>query len=186
MSMRQLRDLTAFVATLPRPVEVVPDESFRADAAARGKALFTSVGCATCHVPDLAGVKGVYSDFLLHDIDTPLDGQGGGGGGYDQPEPPGLPPVDPNEPLASEWKTPPLWGVADSAPYFHDGQAPTLRLAVLRHKGDASAVTRAFKKLSSDEQEAVLEFLKTLKAPPDALPTVPPTKKVELLAQKGK
>jgi len=24
-----------------------------------------------------------------------------------------------------EWRTPPLWGVADSAPYLHDGRAAT-------------------------------------------------------------
>ncbi|MCA9158050.1 MAG: hypothetical protein KDA72_06970 [Planctomycetales bacterium] len=28
--------------------------------------------------------------------------------------------------LQREWKTPPLWGGADSAPYLHDGRAETL------------------------------------------------------------
>jgi hypothetical protein len=186
MSRRQLRDLTAFVATLSKPVEVTPDDTFRADAATRGKELFISVGCATCHVPDLAGVKSVYSDFLLHDIDTRLDGAGGSSGGYDPPEPPGLPPVDPNDPLASEWKTPPLWGVADSAPYFHDGQSPTLKSAILRHRGDASAVTATYRKLSNEDQEAVIEFLRTLKGPANATPVTPPAKKLEFLARNGK
>ena len=35
-------------------------------------------------------------------------------------------------------------GVADSAPYMHDGSAPTLRDAILRHRGDAREVTQKF------------------------------------------
>jgi len=37
-----------------------------------------------------------------------------------------------------QWKTPALWGVADSAPYMHDGSAPTLRDAILKHGGDTT------------------------------------------------
>ncbi|MGB7347706.1 MAG: di-heme oxidoredictase family protein, partial [Pirellulaceae bacterium] len=39
--------------------------------------------------------------------------------------------------LQREWRTPPLWGVADSAPYLHDGRAKTLHEAVLWHGGEA-------------------------------------------------
>ena len=44
-----------------------------------------------------------------------------------------------DHPLPDEWKTPPLWGVADSAPYFHDGGSPTLETAILsasRRRGE--------------------------------------------------
>ena len=34
----------------------------------QGKSVFTGIGCAACHTPDLGGVTGVYSDFLLHRI----------------------------------------------------------------------------------------------------------------------
>lgn len=174
MSWKQLRDMSAFVATLPRPVEVLPEQADLAEQAVLGKQLFTKVGCASCHVPDLSGVKGIYSDFLLHDVVTRLDGTGGGGGGgYDPPEPPGLPERSPGEPLPNEWKTPPLWGVAHSAPYMHDGSAGTLEQAILNHRGDATAVTQAYRKLNRQEKQAVVEFLKTLQAPPGTVPAVP-------------
>jgi mono/diheme cytochrome c family protein len=172
MSWKQLQDMTAFVSTLPRPIEVLPEQSDLADMAIEGRRLFGKVGCAACHVPDLSGVKGIYSDFLLHDVMTPLDGNqggGGGGGGYDPPEPPGLPERSPGEPLPNEWKTPPLWGVAHSAPYMHDGASPTLQAAILRHKGDATAVTKAYQKLNAQEKQAIIQFLQTLQAPKDAV-----------------
>lgn len=177
MSWKQLRDMSAFVATLPRPVEVMPAQADQAEQAVQGKTLFTKVGCASCHVPDLSGVKGIYSDFLLHDVVTRLDGMGGNGGsgnGYDPPEPAGLPERSPGEPLPNEWKTPPLWGVAHSAPYMHDGSATTLEQAILFHRGDATAVTQAYRKLSKQEQRALLEFLKTLQAPPNTVPVAAP------------
>jgi CxxC motif-containing protein (DUF1111 family) len=34
---------------------------------------------------------------------------------------------------AAEWRTPPLWGVADSPPYLHDGRASTLDAAIRLH-----------------------------------------------------
>lgn len=168
---KQFRSLVAFVKTLPRPVESVPADPASAAAAARGKRLFGEVGCAVCHVPDLGGVKGVYSDFLLYTLEDPLP-PGGGSGRYD-PDPPAelrLPSRPDAEPKPAEWKTPPLWGVADSAPYLHDGSAATLRDAVLKHLGNAKVVTEKFQALPAADQAAVLAFLGSLKAPPDALP----------------
>lgn len=188
MSWRQLRDMTAFISTLPRPVEVIPQDAYLADQVSQGKTLFGKIGCAACHVPEMSGVKGVYSDFLLHDIVTKLDGNNGNGGSgsYDPPEPPGLPERDANEPLPNEWKTPPLWGVASSAPYMHDGASPTLQSAILRHQGDASAVTKAYRKLSEPERQSIIQFLQTLQAPPEAVPVKPPAKDAGLVAQVAK
>lgn len=159
---KQFRSLVAFVKTLPKPVV-----SEGNPAAARGKELFASIGCAVCHVPDMGAVKGVYNDFLLYTIDDPPPP--GGGGGYGPPPPQlQLPPRSDDEPKPEEWKTAALWGVADSAPYLHDGSAPTLKDAILRHLGDAKTVTAKFKALPPDDQAAVIAFLGTLKAPPDA------------------
>jgi CxxC motif-containing protein (DUF1111 family) len=160
---KQFRALVAFVKTLPKPVEVASDS-----AAARGKELFGTVGCAVCHVPDLGGVRGVYSDFLLYTLEDP---QPKGGSDYGSGPPPQLqlPSRPDDEPRPDEWKTPALWGVADSAPYMHDGSAPTLKDALLRHRGDAKTVTEKYKALSPGDQAAVLAFLGTLKAPPGAL-----------------
>jgi CxxC motif-containing protein (DUF1111 family) len=162
----QFANLVAFVDTLPRPTEVMPTEPGERDRAARGKELFGSLGCAVCHVPDLGGVEGVYSDFLLHDI---VD-RSANGGSYRGEQTPEVP-MPCEHPTPEEWKTPPLWGVADSAPYFHDGASRTLRDAIVRHGGDAAGVTTAYKTLSRADQEAVVAFLKTLKAPPDAPPS---------------
>jgi hypothetical protein len=53
---------------------------------------------------------------------------------------------------------------------MHDGSARTLAEAILRHGGDAKMVTDAYKKLPREEQAALVAFLHTLKAPPDAPP----------------
>jgi CxxC motif-containing protein (DUF1111 family) len=161
---KQFGQLMAFIETLPRPVEVGQD----ATAAKHGKELFSTIGCAQCHVPDLGGVKGVYTDFLMYTLDDPLP-PGGGGGPYG-PEPPAELPRPDDLPKPSEWKTPPLWGVADSAPYFHDGTAFTLHDAILRHDGDGKGVKKAYQELSKDKQAELVAFLNTLKAPPTATP----------------
>jgi cytochrome c peroxidase len=175
---KQFRSLVAFVKTLPRPVEICPDNPADQKAATRGKELFGSIGCAVCHVPDRGGVKGLYSDFLLYTLDDPTPPGGGGGpGSYGGDPPPQLqlPSRPDDDPKPSEWKTPPLWGVGDSAPYMHDGSAPTLHDAILRHRGDAKSVSEAFKKLSADDQAAIITFLQTLRAPPDATPLRDPS-----------
>ncbi len=164
----QFRSLVAFVDTLPRPVEAAPADPDRRRRSERGKALFREIGCAVCHTPDMAGVEGVYSDFLLHRLDD--RSRGGGAGGYRETPPVPLPE---EYPLPEEWKTPPLWGVADSAPYFHDGGSPTLESAVRRHHGDAESVTAAYLKLPADDRAALIDFLKTLRAPSDAEPVSP-------------
>lgn len=163
---KQVRALVAFVKTLPKPAEVPPADPAGREAAGRGKELFRSVGCAACHVPDLGGVTGVYSDFLLYTLTDPV------ASGYGSGPPPqlGLPPRPDDLPKPDEWKTPPLWGVADSAPYFHDGASLTLAAAIARHRGDAAAVTKAYHDLPQPDQAAVLAFLGTLRAPPDAPP----------------
>src|SRR5262249_48000359 len=160
---KQFRSLVAFVDTLPRPTEVLPLDPEARGEIERGKAQFEKIGCALCHTPDMGGVAGVYSDFLLHRLVSPPDQ----GTGYNQR--PKLPLPD-DHPLPDEWKTPPLWGVADSAPYFHDGGSPTLEAAILRHRGDAVSVTRTYESLSGADQAAIVRFLRSLRAPAEAKP----------------
>ena len=64
-----------------------------------------------------------------------------------------------------EWRTPPLWGVRDSAPYMHDGRAETLLEAIAVHEGEASATRDRFLKLPLTDRRAILAFLETLAAP---------------------
>jgi CxxC motif-containing protein (DUF1111 family) len=159
----QFGALVAFVDTMPRPIEVVPDDAGQRERSDRGRRLFDSIGCAVCHIPDMGGVRGVYSDFLLHRMSEPDATTGD----YANASPVPLPE---EHPRPDEWKTPPLWGVADTAPYFHDGSCSTLEEAVLNHRGDAKNVVFLYEHLHSDDCAAVIAFLKTLRAPSDAIP----------------
>jgi CxxC motif-containing protein (DUF1111 family) len=163
----QLHALVAFVDTLPRPIESPPSDPGERGRAEHGQFLFRQIGCADCHIPDMGGVEGVYSDFLLHRLNDRAKSQGG----YAETPPVPLPE---DHPLPDEWRTPPLWGVADSAPYFHDGGCATLENAVLKHHGDAENVAVAFNRLGSADRAAIIAFLKTLRAPADALPAPSP------------
>ncbi len=157
----QCDQITAFVASLPQPKEVVPDSPEEARRAASGKSLFGSIGCADCHSADLGEVKGIYSDLLLHRMGSGLVG----GGTYGDP-PPELPNfVEGGGPQPSEWRTPPLWGVADSAPYLHDGRAATLDDAIRLHAGQATKSAGRFAELPAGQRDELIAFLNTLRAP---------------------
>ncbi len=164
LTQEQCDQITAFVASLSRPIEKLPDDSLLRNDAIEGKRLFSQVGCADCHTPDVGSVKGLYSDLLLHDMGEPLQG----GGSYNDPIPtlPNPNPPPPNDgPSPGEWRTPPLWGVADSAPYLHDGRAPTLEEAIKMHGGQGTRSVRNFASLSDTEKNQVITFLRTLRAP---------------------
>jgi CxxC motif-containing protein (DUF1111 family) len=45
---------------------------------------------------------------------------------------------------------------------MHDGASLTLLDAIARHRGEASHVTKQFEKLKPPEQDAIIEFLKSL------------------------
>src|SRR5205085_9100081 len=110
-----------------------------------GKTLFHSIGCAYCHTPEIGEVAGIYSDLMLHSVTTKQSD------GYTHEIIVEVP-LPGSHPKPDEWRTPPLWGVADSAPYFHDGSSPSLQDAILRHEGDAAVVTKAYKNLGSADQ----------------------------------
>jgi CxxC motif-containing protein (DUF1111 family) len=161
LTLSQCDQLAEFINTLPQPVErIPPDDADRRDAAA-GKSIFHSIGCAECHIPDVGNVRGLYSDLLLHDMGQELEG----GGDYnDRPlEEPAFKPG--TGPLPAEWRTPPLWGVARSAPYLHDGRAATLEGAIRLHGSQGSRSSFRFAGLPAQKQQQVVAFLKTLDTP---------------------
>jgi len=45
---------------------------------------------------------------------------------------------------------------------MHDGASLTLRDAIARHRGEASHVIQQFEKLKREDQEAIIEFLRSL------------------------
>lgn len=72
---------------------------------------------------------------------------------------------------AQEWRTPPLWGVRDSAPYMHDGRAATLLEAITMHEGESRGTRDRFLSLPLDDRHAIIEFLLTMQAPSSAIPS---------------
>lgn len=151
-----------FIRSLPRPVELAaasPGVQSRAEA---GKKLFTEIGCADCHTPNLGKVEGIYSDLLLHDMGVEMESAPGSYGQQPVPAPNF---ADGEPPNAAEWRTPPLWGVADSGPYLHDGRAETFDEALKAHGGEAKGVAKRYEELSANEKGALEAFLKTLHAP---------------------
>lgn len=158
--------MTDFIRGLPAPIRVAPSDPTAVSAVQRGEKLFTAVGCADCHVADLGPVTGLYSDNLLHDMGVLLQSSTGYYGSI-IPEPPTANDkfAVSQQPTPGEWRTAPLWGVADSAPYLHDGRAETLQQAIELHGGESDGVAKRFQEASPVDKEAIIEFLKTLRAP---------------------
>jgi cytochrome c peroxidase len=116
--------------------------------------------------PRLAAQRGVvhvpaFTDLKLHDVTS--------GAGDPNREP-----LDMTHPAGSaaffagngRFLTRKLWGSANEPPYFHHGQYTTLREATLAHFGEAETARAAFVALAAADQDAVIEFLKTLQVLP--------------------
>ena len=109
-----------------------------------GEQLFESVGCASCHLPQLGGVP-LYSDLLLHELLPP--------------ESVGIEEVSAN---MWEFRTAPLWGLRFSAPYLHSGVAETIEEAIELHAAEGLAARDAYLALDESEREELLAFLASL------------------------
>jgi len=137
----KLPALLAYQLSLPAPAP--PKGSFNPGAAKRGEQLFNgAAGCASCHTPP------TYTDVLNGpDPTVPL---------LHAPAEVGMEPLYAGRTATGQYRTSPLRGIWQHAPYFHDGSAPTL-LAVVEHY-DA-----LFSLNLSDRQKAdLVEFLKSL------------------------
>ncbi|HVS17581.1 MAG TPA: di-heme oxidoredictase family protein [Planctomycetota bacterium] len=78
-----------------------------------------------------------------------------------------LPPTSPGFFLGnSRFLTRKLWGAANEPPYFHHGQYTTMRQAIEAHAGEAATSQAAYQALAPSEQDAIIEFLKTLQVLP--------------------
>ncbi len=113
-----------------------------------GGRLFSSIGCAKCHVPALQGRNGevtLYSDLLLHDMGPALDDK-----------------IVQGNAIGAEWRTTPLTGLRLRQRYLHDGRAATLRDAILSHGGEAEIVRNRFFDLGDADQKAITDFVSRL------------------------
>ena len=172
LSDAHLDDLVRYVSLLGVRARRDLDDATALD----GEVLFDEIGCASCHQPEvttsayhpLAELRSQtihpYTDLLLHDMGPELADNLGEG-------------------VASgaEWRTAPLWSLGlgacvtggvegptqsetctPSESYLHDGRARTLEEAIEWHGGEGAASRDAFQALSSEDQAAVVHFLKTL------------------------
>jgi CxxC motif-containing protein (DUF1111 family) len=133
---------------------------------ANGRAVFVTAGCAACHTPSFTTGKiasgsatipsaalsnqtvNLFSDLLLHRMGKGLgDGITQGAAGPD------------------EFRTAPLWGVGQRIYFLHDGRTSNLVEAIEAHRSpgsEANQVIRRFKKLSTKQQQDVINFLRSL------------------------
>jgi RNA polymerase sigma factor (sigma-70 family) len=157
MNERECDALVAYLRGLPGPAAIDPTGPKGSIAIQEGRRIFGEVGCAVCHKPTLGPVRGIYSDLLLHDMGGILNDSGI----YYQADSPG----SESGPGPRDWRTPPLWGFRDTAPYMHDGRAETLDEAVALHDGQGKAAARAYFTRPPEERDQVEAFLKSLVAP---------------------
>jgi hypothetical protein len=180
----QLTAEAVYMGLLETPVRV-PAPTAEAQARVnQGEALFNQVNCQACHTQnmtinnpihvepaDTTGGAGItlnlatqtrfprpavnangsmtveiWSDFRRHDM-----------GAVDCDS------KNFNQIGACFFMTPPLWGIRNTGPWLHDGRAATLLDSVLLHGGgdDVFSVT-AFKALSADDQQKIVEFMMSL------------------------
>jgi CxxC motif-containing protein (DUF1111 family) len=152
---------------------LAPPPTLRQNSDARnGADLFRRAGCDGCHTPSLTTdanpaafipptTGGVaitetlnsalsartfhpYSDFLLHDMGALGDGITSGTAG------------------ATMMRTAPLWGLRAKSVFLHDGRAHDVPTAILLHDGQGRPASEAFRNLSADEQQDLVEFLGTI------------------------
>ncbi|MEL7114312.1 MAG: di-heme oxidoredictase family protein [Pseudomonadota bacterium] len=129
----------------------------------RGKEVFYTTGCTSCHQPSFVTHRLVdqpeqsfqliwpYTDMLLHDM--------GPGLADNRPE---------ARANGQEWRTPPLWGiglteqVSGHTYFLHDGRARSLLEAVLWHGGEAAPHRDAVIDMPPADRAALIAFLESL------------------------
>ncbi len=129
----KLPDLLAYQLSLEAPTP--PADSFDAEAAERGEALFQGDAmCSTCHT----GAT-LSDDTLLHD-----------------PSEVGTDPRYAQRGTTGKYRTTPLRGLFAHPPYFHDGSAETLEDVVDHYD------THLELGLSAEQKSDLVEYLKSL------------------------
>ena len=134
--------------------------------AQHGKELFTSLGCALCHTPQMQTAPvmnspvlenrpvNLYSDVMVHHMGVKLaDDIVQAAAGPD------------------EFRSTPLWGVGQRIFFLHDGRTSDLMEAIRAHQSmattqypasEANGVIHQFNQLSTADKQAVLDFLRSL------------------------
>ena len=126
---------------------------------ARGRQVFQYIGCHACQVMTQTTGHSEYTgqskvsfsplgDFALHDMGSGLaDG------------------ISQGKASGSEFRTAPLWGIGQRLFFLHDGRTSDLYQAITAHASrgsEANKVISNFEMLSSTDQQALLNFLRSL------------------------
>ncbi len=171
-----------FNTTLERPRKTQVTEEVQA-----GFKLFQSIGCAECHTPILETRRKELSYCFPEIPERPFENEfyrvdlSEDPTGFKETKDGGLSVIlfadlkrhDMGDALAESFgseldrffTTARLWGVADTAPYLHDGRATTLTEAILLHGGEAQAARDNFAGLSDKDRILVLTMLRALRTP---------------------
>jgi CxxC motif-containing protein (DUF1111 family) len=127
---------------------------------AQGRAIFNAIGCAACHTPTLttAGAAftggldnqsaNLFSDLELHHM---------GHGLADN--------VSQGTAAGDQFRSAPLWGLGQRIFFLHDGRTNNLVTAITQHSSrgsEANQVIENFNQLSVSQQQALLNFLRSL------------------------
>jgi CxxC motif-containing protein (DUF1111 family) len=145
----------ALFMRLSAPPTAMPDTGLTA----RGRQVFQNIGCQACHImtqttalSEYSGQSTVsfspFSDFALHDM---------GGGLADG--------ISQGNATGREFRTAPLWGIGRRLFFLHDGRTSDLYRAITAHASngsEANAVIANFAMLSPADQQALLDFLRSL------------------------
>ena len=134
----KLPALQAYQLSIAAPA--APAGSFDAAAASRGQATFAGT-CAGCH----AGPQFTDANTRLHPISDAMG----------EPEPAGTPSYA-SRSATKQYRTSPLRGIWEHAPYFHNGSAATLNDVVNTYN------TRRSLGLSSAQMADLVQYLKSL------------------------
>lgn len=113
----------------------------------RGYQLFKSYGCVACHQGMNVGGN-LFQKFGVFQSADPAGAEKPDLGRYR---------VTADERDRGVFRVPSLRNVALTGPYFHDGRAPTLEVAV-----DTMARVQLGRELAPDDLQAIVRFLKTL------------------------
>jgi CxxC motif-containing protein (DUF1111 family) len=162
-----LDDVSAFanfmrtLAPPPTGSVVLNGNTVSASSISNGAALFSSIGCATCHNTSPGSTQkstitgglsnapvNAFSDIEIHHMGTGLaDNVSQGGAGGDQ------------------FRTAPLWGLGQRIFLLHDGRTTSLLRAINDHGSngsEANTVEQNFDNLSTSQQQDLLNFLRSL------------------------
>ncbi len=183
----ELSALSVFVGTTQTPFAKHPNRNAR-----RGRQIMQDIGCTECHVPKMqtnSKFVGFRSPEVSQDptanvhttVDLtkkPMHFKPNHQGGVTVPLYADLKRHYMGAELAefdgdAMFTTMRLWGVADTAPYLHDGRALTISDAIQKHgqpDSEAFDAVNNFNGLSISDQKAVLAFLDTLRTPNGTFP----------------